>query len=435
MESLDNTTAEAVTEEKVVSPAEAEPTAEPTAEPKKAKKAKKVKKAKKSKKKIVLLIVLLLVFFLIIAPVGAYFGTYFLAVKNAKDGNFETADKLLLIKPLTNLHDNILLIYVDAGTLKDNGKPDEAAMKFYSISSYEDSLELAKNCSRKYADKLIKKDKFDEALAWSYQVSGYDTELGKAIELEARYHIAANKLADYSDYSGNEIITISNELKSIYDQGYTDAYDAYAESQAGVALYYATNNNYDKALSIVEPYKDATPKATSLYTQVQAIIFDHAVSLYYEGEFASASDFFTKVITYSNADSYRAVCDDLNFAATSANYTSYLKDAFEYYDVPDVGYLIFKNSDIADRFFLGEWRSGSTYYRLEKGQNGNTFYTNIPLIDYKDNERFYYKDNVFCVGTSWSSANRPCFTFYVNSYNEISIYCEKDGRTYNLYRQ
>lgn len=397
--------------------------------------AKAAKKAKKSKKKVVLLVVLLLIFLLIIAPVGTYFGTYFLAIKNAKDGNFETADKLLLVKPLTDMHDNILLIYVDAGTLKESGSLNEAALKFYSISSYEDSLELAKECSKKYADKLAKKGKYDEELDWAHQVSGYDVELGKQIELEARYNLAADELDDYRDYTSDRIIALSNELKSVYDQGYTDAYDAYAESQAGVALYYATNNNYDKALSIVEPYKDATPKATSLYTQVQAIIFDHAVSLYYEGEFASASDYFTKVITYSNADSYRAVCDDLNFAATSANYTSYLKDAFEYYDVPDVGYLIFKNSDIADRFFLGEWRSGSTYYRLERGQNGNTFYTNIPLIDYKDNERFYYKDNVFCVGTSWSSANRPCFTFYVYSYNEISIYCEKDGRTYNLYRQ
>ena len=72
----------------------------------------KEKKPRKSKKKSVLTIVLLLVFFLVIAPVGTYFGTYLMAIKNAKDGNFETADKLLLLKPLTDKHDNVLLRYI-----------------------------------------------------------------------------------------------------------------------------------------------------------------------------------------------------------------------------------------------------------------------------------------------------------------------------------
>ena len=75
--------------------------------------AAKEKKPAKPKNKAVLTVVLLLVFFLIIAPLGTYFCTYLLAIKNAKDGNFETADKLLLVKPLTDMHDNVLLIYVD----------------------------------------------------------------------------------------------------------------------------------------------------------------------------------------------------------------------------------------------------------------------------------------------------------------------------------
>ena len=120
----------------------------------------KEKKPRKSKKKSVLTIVLLLVFFLVIAPVGTYFGTYLMAIKNAKDGNFETADKLLLLKPLTDKHDNVLLIYIDAGKLMDSGSYNEAALKFYGISSYEDSLKLAKECSGKHADKLVRKDNF-----------------------------------------------------------------------------------------------------------------------------------------------------------------------------------------------------------------------------------------------------------------------------------
>ena len=421
---------------------EAEPVAEavpateeiPEAEPEK---VKKTKKAKKGKKKVVLTVVLLLVFLLIVAPVGTYFGTYFLAVKNAKDGNFETAGKLLLVKPLTDMHDNILLIYVDAGTLKESGKLNEAALKFYSISSYENSLELAKECSKKYAEKLAKKDKFDEELDWGHQVSGYDIELGKQIELEARYRLAANELADYSDYSSNRIIALSSELESVYNQGYTDAYESYVESQAGVALYYALNGDYAKAAGIIDPIKDETSKTQSLYRQVADMIFREGVNNYYDGEFELAIAFFDMVPTYSNASSYKAVCNDLRLVSTSPEYAYYLKDAFEYYDVPDIGYVIFKDSKVADKFFYGEWKSGSYYYRLEQGKNGkgNTFYTNIPLIDFKENESFYYKENVFCAGTSYAAANRPCFTFYVSSYYEISIYCEKNGQTYYLYRQ
>lgn len=397
----------------------------------------KEKKPRKSKKKSVLTIVLLLVFFLIIAPVGTYFGTYLMAVKNAKDGNFETAGKLLLVKPLTDKHDNVLLIYIDAGKLMNSGNYNEAALKFYSISSYEDSLKLAKECSEKHADKLVGNDNFNEELDWGYQVSGYDTELGKKIELNARYHLAASELAGYRDYSSDRILAISNELQAVYDQGCEEAFDSYVESRAGVALYYAHMGNYRKASDIIETVKDYNDKTKSLYKDVARMIFKEGENLYYDGDFEAAAEYFDMVSEYSNAASYRAVCNNLNLASVSTDYESYLKEAFEYYDVPDVGYVIFKNSKVADKYFFGEWKSGTFYYRLEQGQNGkgNTFYTNIPMIDFNSNDSFYYKENVFCAGTSYAEANRPCFTFYVNSYYEMSIYCEKNGQTYHLCRQ
>ena len=390
----------------------------------------KEKKPRKSKKKSVLTIVLLLVFFLIIAPVGTYFGTYLMAVKNAKDGNFETAGKLLLVKPLTDKHDNVLLIYIDAGKLMNSGNYNEAALKFYSISSYEDSLKLAKECSEKHADKLVGNDNFNEELDWGYQVSGYDTELGKKIELNARYHLAASELAGYRDYSSDRILAISNELQAVYDQGCEEAFDSYVESRAGVALYYAYMGNYQKASDIIETVKDYNDKTISLYEDVARMIFKEGENLYYDGDFEAAAEYFDMVSEYSNAASYRAVCNNLNLASVSTDYESYLKEAFEYYDVPDVGYVIFKNSKVADKYFFGEWKSGTFYYRLEQGQNGksNTFYTNIPMIDFNSND-------VFCAGTSYAEANRPCFTFYVNSYYEMSIYCEKNGQTYHLCRQ
>ncbi|MBR4430555.1 MAG: hypothetical protein IKS75_04585 [Clostridiales bacterium] len=395
------------------------------------------KKPAKSKKKTVLTVVLLLVFILIIAPLGTYFCTYLLAIKNAKDGNFETADKLLFVKPITDMHDNVLLIYVDAGTLKESGKLNEAAMKFYSISSYEDALELAKECSKNYADKLAGKDKFEEELNWGYQVSGYDTELGKQIELDARYHLAASELAGYRDYSSDRILALSSELKTVYDQGCEEAFDAYVESRAGVALYHAYMGNYAEAANIIETIKDHNAKTASLYEEVAEMIFKEGENLYYDGDFEAAAGYFEMISDYSNAASYMAVCNDLNLAAVSTDYESYLMDAFGYYDVPDVGYVIFKNSKVADKYFFGEWKSGTYYYRLEQGQNGkgNTFYTNIPMIDFNANDSFYYKENVFCAGTSYAEANRPCFTFYVNSYYEMSIYCEKNGQTYYLHRQ
>jgi hypothetical protein len=128
-----------------------------------------------------------------------------------------------------------------------------------------------------------------------------------------------------------------------------------------------------------------------------------------------------------------------SIAKKAESSATYLQEAFSYSDVvPDIGTVIFTNSNLVHNFLLGSWKSsnGSYYYKIENDASGNswTFDTNLPLISFSDNEYFWYVDNTLCVGKSAATATRKCFTFRIVSYKEISIYCEKNGTSYTLYR-
>ena len=407
--------------------------------PKKEKKQQKAdkKEKKKTKKRVGPLIVLLFVFLLIIAPVGTYFTTYLLAVKNAKDKDFKSADKMLICRPLTNLHDDLLIIYVDAGLVMKDDILDEAAIKYYSISSYEDSRSRANQCSTEYAEKLVKKGKFDDEMDWGLKVSGYNTELGNDIMLEARYYIAANELENYSDYNSDSILSIKNELQNVYDLGYKDAYDTLIESQAVLALYYAKNTYYKNAIKTIDSIKDYNSKTADIYNELAEIVFSHGVTLFNDGELKEAYDYFDLIYYYSNASSYKAVCNYLNLAVTDYTGAKYIKSAFEYDDVPNIASVIFKDDRLSYRFLIGEWNSSGHSYYFNQSRTNDIFLfeTNIPFIESAENESYFFKGNVMYLGTCYSLANRPVFTFQIDSYNEMSIYSEKDGQTYCFYRQ
>ena len=184
--------------------------------------AKAAKKAKKKGKKA-LLIVLLAVFFLVILPVGGYAATYLIAKDKVTNQEFETANRLLLIKPLTELHDEKLVKYVNAGMMMSEGNYRDAAIAFYGFKDdYYDSQSLAEKCSKKFAAELAKDENYSYELAWGNTVATYDLETSESITLEARYHIAAGKLDQITDYKKDNIVEVYNELESVYSAGYED---------------------------------------------------------------------------------------------------------------------------------------------------------------------------------------------------------------------
>ena len=410
------------------------PSNDSSSSPVKTKKAKKAKKTEtdKPKRKLIPLIILLLVFLIIIAPVGTYFATYLMAKNKVKDKDFYSADKLLFIKPITSYHDYLFVLYVEAGTQMKDNQLNEAALKFYSISSYEDSYSLAQTCSTDYAEQLSNKEQYEEELDWGHQVAGFDADLGREIELGARYHIAVNELAAYNDYSSNSILDINKELKEIYDLGYEKAYHDYVESTAATALYYANYAQYEKAIETINPIKDFNTNTSNKYKEIVKTIYDHGVDLYNKGRFVDARDCFDMISSYSNAASYRAVCSKLNRAITSDDYAQLIKEAFGYTDVPNVEDAIFKDGWLTIKYLVGEWRSSGDYYSfsMTDTSTGYSFITSIPMIDFGNNNTFYFTGKKL-----YLKSVGLCFTFSISSYNEMSIYSEADGRTYKFYRQ
>ena len=255
--------------------------------------------------------------------------------------------------------------------------------------------------------------------------------LGRQIELRARYLKAKKELAAYTDYYSNNILSINEELKEIYDLGYENAYDNYVESSAATALYFANYSQYEKAIETIDPIKDFNAYTSNKYEEVAKIVFDHGVDLYNKGSFDDARDCFNMISSYSNAASYKAVCDRLNRAATSNDYAKLIKEAFSYDDVPNIENVIFKNEDLTNRYLVGKWSaSGDYYFNMSITSNGYTFTTNTPMLYHEDNDYYYFIDNKM-----YFQRAGHCFSFNISSYNEMSIYSKSDGRTYRFYRK
>lgn len=417
--------------------------------------AKAAKKAKKKGKKA-LLIVMLAVFFLVILPVGGYAATYLIAKDKVTNQEFETANRLLFIKPLTELHDEELVKYVNAGMMMSEGNYRDAAIAFYGFKDdYYDSQSLAAKCSKKFAAELAKDENYSYELAWGNTVSTFDLETSESITLEARYHIAAGELDQITDYKKDDIVDVYNELESVYFAGYEDAYGAYAESKAGNALHtvyqaYADRKAGDvfheqedifldyalKALSDISEVKDYNSKTASINEELNSYIYKIAMDDFDEGYYQYAYEYFIKLGSYSYATEYATVCDDLAIIKESESQSEIdrcFQDAFSYSEiVPNIASVIYTDNDLFDRFMLGTWKSssGSEYYTLEvdSAWRHYTFDTNLPIIDHEYNESYSSNNHRLFVG------NRKCFTFNITSFGTISIDCEKNGKSYVLYR-
>lgn len=254
----------------------------------------------------------------------------------------------------------------------------------------------------------------------------------REIKLGTRYHIAKNELAAYSDYYSNSILSINEELKEIYDLGYKKAYDDYVESSAATALYFANYSQYEKAIEIIDPIKDFNSFTSDKYEEVAQIVFNHGVELYNGGSFTDARYFFRMISSYSNATSYEAVCDKLDRAATSNDYVKLIKEAFSYDDVQNTENVIFKNEDLTNRYLVGKWSGSGDYYYFDMSvtSNGYSITTNIPMINFDDNDYYYFVDHKMYMHSAGL-----CFTFNISSYDEMSIYSKADSRTYRFYRK
>ena len=103
------------------------------------------KKAKKKPKTGLIILVIALV--LVLGLVGAYYGTYNSAKRAASEGDFTRAEKLLIVPPLTQVHDSDLLNYVIAGRTWENRDYSTAKKLFSDLTQagYMDSATFEKS--------------------------------------------------------------------------------------------------------------------------------------------------------------------------------------------------------------------------------------------------------------------------------------------------
>ena len=108
--------------------------------------------APKRKRKAALIVAVSL-FIMITSVAGVYYETYTRARAHALVGNFTHANKLLIARPITKLHDPLLLRYEDAGLTAISGDYEAAEKQFQALAliGYADSQQRVYWCRNKAA--------------------------------------------------------------------------------------------------------------------------------------------------------------------------------------------------------------------------------------------------------------------------------------------
>lgn len=332
--------------------------------------------APKKKKGKAGLIVFLVILLAIAAAVGVYWSSYMSAKELAEDWKFEKAEDKLILPGLTAIHDPDLVDFIEAGVLMEEGEYDSADLV------------------------LIGVDHPDKEELWN----------------ENRYRKAVDEI-EQGDY-----YLAMLDLQVLVEKDYSDADEKYNEARLGYAMQRIEDGNmngYEELLALVEegyaPAKEELPKA-------QAKIYAYAQELYHNGEYMSANTYFTLIPDYSDAEKYQ----DLILAHY---YGLPLEDLWELRDFEDADEALLSQYYLSE-FLMGTWKTSNGSYYFTMGSDYTTSY-NLP---YYDGPQYYIENGVFVL-EQYNGTTQNMYRFTIVNWNQITVYCFKDGSTHTLYRQ
>jgi len=276
--------------------------------------------------------------------------------------------------------------YIAAGLLYEDGQYEDAAEAFASLDGFARSQEMDVKAVCTYASQLADAGQFDNALNY-LSASGIDT----------------------SDS------TLQETKKNIVYRW---------------ALYYIDSKEYVTAynlLSGLSGYSDSE----AILSKLKDTIYNDAIQKYRAGQYNKAEPEFNICCGYQDSASYLIL-----ISAQKPLNTDILDKSFDFDKLfsligfEDTDQIILNNSEIAEEFLRGTWRTArSTYFKMD-----SNFYTNCNFPGGPSGDYYFIEAGIYSVGNDESSATQY-LRFTILDKDTISVYCYYNGETYTMYRQ
>ena len=380
---------------------------------------------KKKKSKIPAWVVIMIAAaVLIVVLAGTYVGLYIGARNNARNGDFKSAESLLLIPQITKIHDADLVAYVDAGLKLKDEKYIEAKDAFVQLPGYMSADELALEADYQYALVKLDEKKFDEAIAIMTGVSNSEYKDSADKILEFRYKKAVYLLEEESDFAAADTI-----FTQLAEANYNGAEQMRKETQYRWAISLMDSGEYVEALVKlldIAGYSDVG----EVLEDVQARIYEEGVALYESGKYKEAKELLLNIESFKEVGKYIVLIDAhrANQWTATEELVESLIDIIGFEDAAD---LLLSNDDIGQLFLTGDWVGGDYYFTMKT--DGSITY-NLPWFEYGD----YYSledGKILLYPRNNMNASKPLFRITVVSRDCIKVFCYSDSETYTLYRQ
>ena len=355
---------------------------------------------------------------LLLLAVGGYFGAYLMARSAAAEGDFEKADSLLFLQPLTALHDSNLVDYVAAGEALSAGDYEGAKAGFAALSGYMDADTMVLEADYRRAEALLDAGEYDEAakVFASLAELEYSDALNKSIDAEYQKGIYLLNNGDYVR-AGAVFALLMNRLEFVDDEQYQEAAFQYAMALVGqnkwVMAYKELMeiDNYPKTVEIMPAFKEDMYNAGASFYEKYREQRDSS-------DLSNAYAIFEALADYKESEKYLVL-----LCARRESVDSYVEELMEIFYFEDAAEILSR----ADGFLDGAWRSKDGYYFTFESEEERVA-TNIPEC-----EGIKYKVTFLIRLLTKKVNNRIDLTALTPDC--IEIFCYQNGRTYTLYRQ
>lgn len=173
---------------------------------------------------------------------------------------------------------------------------------------------------------------------------------------------------------------------------------------------------------------DGYAGGTDAIDYAHGVIYEHAVSLYGQGDLPGALDFFSQVGDYADAEKYILLCNTYWGTTT-------VDELWSLRGFSNADELLLTQYYLCE-FLLGTWRTyNQTYYLTMEAYTGQYAYYCSYNLPWQYSGDFEIVDGVYRVFHNGGSSSLSEFRFTLESWDKITVYCYSDGSTHTLYRQ
>ncbi len=322
--------------------------------------------------------------------VWQHFNYYNEAVRLATGGLFnKAADDYIFLEGLTSLHDPEFLDYLDGGNALGRNDYDTARSLLAPLAE----------AGYRNADELLLETDYREA-----RTALEDGEYEKAIRL----------------------------LKPLAGKFYVDSYDLHCEARLNYGLQLVNNLQNinavtDGLLLLSGVVADGYPSGRDALAYARKLVYNHGVALYDQDNLVDALDYFSLSDNFADTEKYITLCNTYWGTTT-------LEELWEIRDFANAEELLMDNYYLCE-FLLGNWKTanGNYYFKMEPNTNQYAYYCSYNL-PWQYSGDFVIEAGVYMVYHNGGSP-RSEFRISITNWNQINIYCFKNGNTYTLYRQ